>query len=261
MLNPTALSKSWMSMGTCDAGCQPNDIAFGGCYDTAFDNVFKVMQRSSPGGCTPLTRHLAEIHTEIMSMKADLEMSGRKVCIVLATDGLPSDNQGYMTEAAKSAFVNGLRAFVGLPIWVVIRLCTDEDDVCEFYNELDSQVELNFEVIDDFKGEAKVTPSRASECKNELAAAAPKRSPSFVRAKRAGAAGERPSSLLLLCEHSGREERASARTASFFCASGAGGSSGRAPEQLLLLCERKWAGAAGERPNSLLQLCERSGRE
>jgi hypothetical protein len=37
-------------------------------------------------------------------------------------------------------------------------------------------------------------PSRArerSELKNELAAAAPKRLPSFVRAKRAGATGER----------------------------------------------------------------------
>ena len=39
-------------------------------------------------------------------------------------------------------------------MWVVIRLCTDEDSVTEYYNELDSQVELNFDILDDFKGEA-----------------------------------------------------------------------------------------------------------
>jgi hypothetical protein len=79
---------------------------------------------------------------------------------------------------------------------------------------------------------------------------------SFVRAKRAGAAGERkkdyrqrsPSDLLRLCEQSGREQRASSGSglqATFFvCASGAGGSSGRA------------AAAAPKRPPSCVySLC------
>jgi hypothetical protein len=42
-----------------------------------------------------------------------------------------------------------------LPVWVVIRLCTDEDKMVEYWNNIDSVIELNMDVIDDPLGEAK----------------------------------------------------------------------------------------------------------
>jgi hypothetical protein len=144
MMNPTALSGHCMSMGM-----DGND------FHGSFNTVMSCMQRSGPGGVTPLAGHVNYIRREIDVVRHELETTGKKVCVVLATDGLPSDNQGYSNNRAKSEFVSSLRSLVGYPVWVVIRLCTDEDDVCEFYNELDGQVELNFEVIDDFAGEAK----------------------------------------------------------------------------------------------------------
>ena len=38
---------------------------------------------------------------------------------------------------------------------MVIRLCTDEVEVTEFYNRLDGMLELSLEVLDDFSGESK----------------------------------------------------------------------------------------------------------
>ena len=41
-----------------------------------------------------------------------------------------------------------------LPVWVVIRLCTDEDKMVNYWNGIDNEIELNMDVIDDPLGEA-----------------------------------------------------------------------------------------------------------
>ena len=88
-------------------------------------------------------------------MAPELGNNGQKVVIVIATDGLPTDERGYGGPQHSQEFVEALRLLEGLPVWVVVRLCTDEDEVVEFYNDLDSQLELSMEVLDDFSGEAK----------------------------------------------------------------------------------------------------------
>lgn len=113
-----------------------------------------IIRGVKPSGCTPLTSHILEIQQEVKNLAPELRSKGQRVVIVIATDGLPTDERGYGGAMHQKEFVDALRLLEGLPVWVVIRLCTDEEDVVEFYNELDGNVELSIEVLDDFCAEA-----------------------------------------------------------------------------------------------------------
>ena len=114
----------------------------------------QTMVNACPGGVTPLIPHLQEIRNNILELEPKLRGNGTKVVLVLATDGLPTNNHGVSDAMVKQQFVNSLRNLEGLPIWVVVRLCTDEEEVVDFWNSLDEQLELDLEVLDDFASEA-----------------------------------------------------------------------------------------------------------
>eukprot|EP00980_Cylindrotheca_fusiformis_P001988 scaffold443_cov125-Cylindrotheca_fusiformis.AAC.37 len=114
-----------------------------------------VMNRTKADGVTPLTRHINEIQGEIRRMLPQLHKAGKRIAIIIATDGLPTDDEGNEGKEIRQDFVRALRSLEGLPVWVVIRLCTDEDDVTDFYSDLDNMLELSLEVLDDFMGESK----------------------------------------------------------------------------------------------------------
>jgi len=117
-------------------------------------NVFDNMRKISPSGVTPLSERVIEISSYIHSIKDDLMANGRKVAVVLATDGLPTNQSGVSTKHTMNEFKMALRSMEGLPVWLVIRLCTDDEDVVEFYNNIDSQLEMSCDVLDDFFAEA-----------------------------------------------------------------------------------------------------------
>lgn len=114
----------------------------------------QIMTKARPSGVTPLTDHIIAIHETVQAISQTLKIEGKKVVIVIATDGLPTDAYGNSSKAAKDLFVKSLRRLEGLPVWLVVRLCTDEDSVVNFYNNLDDMLELSMDVLDDFVGEA-----------------------------------------------------------------------------------------------------------
>lgn len=116
--------------------------------------ISNTMMKTTPGGVTPLADHIHEIKEQISVLAPQLMSEGRKVAIVLATDGLPTNSYGIAGHAENQKFVNALRSLEGMPVWVVVRLCTDDERIVEFYNSLDNQLELSIEVLDDFVGEA-----------------------------------------------------------------------------------------------------------
>lgn len=101
----------------------------------------------SPEGVTPLTTHLHRINQSIQHLQ-------EKIVLVLATDGRPTDSFGYSSVAADRAFENALRE-IQSKAWVVVRLCTDDNGILDYYQKLDEQMELSLEVLDDYLDEAK----------------------------------------------------------------------------------------------------------
>jgi hypothetical protein len=99
----------------------------------------------TPSGVTPLCHHVLEVTKQISAIAPELRAAGKKAALIICTDGEASD--GDITAA--------LKPLHDLPVWVVIRLCTDQDDVVKYWNNVDSALELNMDVIDDPVGESK----------------------------------------------------------------------------------------------------------
>mmetsp|Transcript_20784 Transcript_20784/g.41589 ORF Transcript_20784/g.41589 Transcript_20784/m.41589 type:complete len:244 (+) Transcript_20784:143-874(+) len=91
------------------------------------DTVRNCMYKSRPGGCTPLAQHLREIREIVDSMSTTLRAGGQKVAVIIATDGLPTDSNGYQSKSTRDEFVNELMLLGRLPVWIVVRLCTDDE--------------------------------------------------------------------------------------------------------------------------------------
>merc|ERR1711972_555953 len=110
------------------------------------NSLRKMLQNSGPGGRTPLGARVREIGARLSAQKEHLADHGQKVYLVLVTDGRPDDDSEFMRELR--------HVMNNLPVMVVVRLCTNEDPVVDYYNQVEEDLELPLEVIDDAEGEA-----------------------------------------------------------------------------------------------------------
>jgi hypothetical protein len=99
----------------------------------------------SPGGVTPLCYHVNQVAQQITAIAPELRAAGKKAALIILSDGEASD--GDITTA--------LKPLTNLPVWVVIRLCTSEEPVVSYWSNIDSQLELNMDVLDDPLGESR----------------------------------------------------------------------------------------------------------
>ena len=123
-------------------------------YET--ENAHKMLANARPGGSTPLVRKVLAIEDYYLKTR----QKGEKVALVIATDGLPTDDEGHASFLENQQFVAALKSLwkastTSGSIWIVIRLCTDDPEVVSFYNSLDDELEFPLEVLDDFLSEAK----------------------------------------------------------------------------------------------------------
>lgn len=117
-----------------------------GPHELVGDNLpalFHEFEKSPQGG-TPLCYHISRIAAEVYSMKDQLLARRERVCLIIATDGESSDGD----------IATAMRPLEHLPVWVVIRLCTDEEKIVNYWNNFESQLEIEIDVLDDLSGEA-----------------------------------------------------------------------------------------------------------
>ena len=104
----------------------------------------KAILEGAPGGGTPLCYHVNEVTKQIIAIAPDLRAAGRKAALIIYTDG----------EASDGDIAAALKPLHDLPVWVVIRLCTNESRIVQYWASVDNEIELNMDVLDDPIGEA-----------------------------------------------------------------------------------------------------------
>jgi hypothetical protein len=115
-----------------DPSCGPGSQQFGIAENSLdsrvlqeeVDRAITIMKTAQPGGVTPLIQHIQEIRQSVKELEPQLRADGCRVAIILATDGLPTDERGYGGKMIQQRFVEALRGLEGLPVWVVVRLCS-----------------------------------------------------------------------------------------------------------------------------------------
>jgi hypothetical protein len=104
----------------------------------------KKMLRTDPVGRTPLCAQISQVVSRVREEEARLRTQGLRAVVVVASDGQATD--GNVADA--------MRPFRELPVWTIVRLCTDEDSVVQYWNGIDEDLELDMDVLDDLSGEA-----------------------------------------------------------------------------------------------------------
>ena len=93
---------------------------------------------------TPLVKHITEVAAKVRLMADQLKAQNQKVSLIIFTDGKASDGD----------VLRALKLLIGLPVWLVVRLCTDDDEVGDYWSQIDNDLEFPMDVLDDLKGEA-----------------------------------------------------------------------------------------------------------
>eukprot|EP00594_Rhizosolenia_setigera_P005866 CAMPEP_0178944674 /NCGR_PEP_ID=MMETSP0789-20121207/3291_1 /TAXON_ID=3005 /ORGANISM="Rhizosolenia setigera, Strain CCMP 1694" /LENGTH=438 /DNA_ID=CAMNT_0020624441 /DNA_START=1322 /DNA_END=2638 /DNA_ORIENTATION=- len=120
------------------------------------EDSLNLIDQIQPCGYSPLIHAVREAYDVVYPMKDRLQTSNQKVSIVFLTDGLPSDEFGVSTKDAMLEFSCALRQLEQLPVYIVIRLCSSDKKVIDFYKRLDRTLMRPLDVVQDFFSETKI---------------------------------------------------------------------------------------------------------
>ena len=124
-------------------GAEPVIVGLGGDDREGLEFAKEVLDED-PAGQTPLCQHVNNVVSAIEAMAPELRRLNKKAAVIIATDGESTD--GKVSKA--------LEPLRRLPAFVVIRLCTDQPKIVDYWNNIDQELELEMDVIDDLVQDA-----------------------------------------------------------------------------------------------------------
>ena len=103
----------------------------------------------------PMAKQIRKIERGIEKEASRLEAKGKHITVTIFTEGTPTDEMGKTGAEVRNDFLQSLFHISKLPVNIIVRLCTDNDQITDWFNTLDVGDHLqNFDVLDDFWGEA-----------------------------------------------------------------------------------------------------------
>lgn len=102
----------------------------------------------------PLTAQIHKISKIVSDMTPALNAYDQKITVVVFTQGLPTDKLGASTRSVQHEFWSELQALSKLPVKLIVRLCTDNQEVINVYNKFDGRTS-SIDVLDDYWGEVR----------------------------------------------------------------------------------------------------------
>ena len=100
----------------------------------------------------PLARQMRKIEAFLSREAPRLRERNQYIGIVVCTQGEPTDERGNTGPDILRQFMKNFSSLSDLPVKIIVRLCTDNDLIVDFYNTLD--VNEKCDVLDDFWSEA-----------------------------------------------------------------------------------------------------------
>ena len=126
-------------------GADPCVIGIGNKSESEDSLKFlQMVMEEPPAGQTPLCAHISAVVTNIRAMEETLRDNNQRAAVIIATDG----------EASDGDVAAALKPLENLPAILVLRLCTNDERLLNYWNAVDSNLEVEVDVLDDLCSEA-----------------------------------------------------------------------------------------------------------
>lgn len=102
----------------------------------------------------PLRYCIETLRRSLEGEASRLESEGRHVTLVICTQGRPTTRDGMTGSEMMRDLQRELMSLSKLPVRIIIRLCTDSEEVREMYNSMDANLD-SLDVLDDYWGEVR----------------------------------------------------------------------------------------------------------